>query len=288
MITVAGLTKTYDTPYGRVPALSDIDLRIEKGEIYGIIGFSGAGKSTLIRCLNRLEEPDVGTITIEGRDITSLGTAELREARKKIGMIFQHFNLLDSRTVFANVAFPLELAGYPKGKIRERVEEILDLVGLSDKARAYPAQLSGGQKQRVGIARALANSPEVLLSDEATSALDPKTTSSILELLADINRKLNLTIVLITHEMKVVRQICTSVAVIEKGTIVERGPVDQVLTNPSSDTARLFVAHGGDWRGSDPDDRLRSDGAGRRDQGEQWEPPVFPLRQSLQLNSPGR
>jgi len=243
VISISGLNKFYQTSRGSVPALRDINLRVEKGDIFGIIGLSGAGKSTLIRCLNRLEEPDSGKIVIDGNDITRLSVAQLREARKKIGMIFQHFNLLDSRTVRGNVAFPLELAGYARRDIDERVAEILELVGLSDKAGAYPAQLSGGQKQRVGIARALANHPEVLLSDEATSALDPQTTSSILELLADINRKLGLTIVLITHEMNVIRQVCTKVAVLDKGEIVETGPVEQMLSRPSSTTMRLFLAH---------------------------------------------
>jgi D-methionine transport system ATP-binding protein len=197
----------------------------------------------LIRCLNRLEEPDSGTIQLEGQEITRLNRGDLRQARRKIGMIFQHFNLLDSRSVRDNVAFPLELAGRSKREIAPRVEEILELVGLSDKAQAYPAQLSGGQKQRVGIARALANHPEVLLSDEATSALDPQTTSSILELLADINRKLGLTIILITHEMQVIRQICNKVAVLDQGHIVESGEVQQVFSAPSSATMRLFLAH---------------------------------------------
>lgn len=244
MITITKLGKTYKTPQGPLPALRDINLQVEKGDIYGIIGLSGAGKSTLIRCLNRLEEPDTGSITIEGMEITRLGIGELREARKKIGMIFQHFNLLDARTVRANVAFPLELSGYSKRAIAERVAEILELVGLSDKADAYPAQLSGGQKQRVGIARALANRPNVLLSDEATSALDPQTTRNILDLLADINRKLGLTIILITHEMNVIRHICSKVAVLDRGEIVESGPVKQVFSRPASKTMRLFLAHG--------------------------------------------
>ncbi len=243
MITISGLNKLYKTSHGSVPALRNINLQIEKGDIFGIIGLSGAGKSTLIRCLNRLEEPDSGSIVIKGNDITRLGISELREARKKIGMIFQHFNLLDARTVQGNVAFPLELSGYSRRHIDLRVAEILELVGLSDKARYYPAQLSGGQKQRVGVARALANHPEVLLSDEATSALDPQTTSSILELLADINRKLGLTIVLITHEMNVIRQVCSKVAVLDKGEIVETGLVEHMLSRPSSTTMRLFLAH---------------------------------------------
>ncbi|HJV65354.1 MAG TPA: ATP-binding cassette domain-containing protein [Geomonas sp.] len=240
MIEIAGLNKTYQTPSGRVHALKNIDLSIKRGEIFGIIGFSGAGKSTLIRCLNRLEEPDSGTIRIAGREITRLDPAGLREARKKIGMIFQHFNLFESRTVFGNVAFPLEVAGHSKPEIARRVAEILELVGLGDKAHAYPAQLSGGQKQRVGIARALANDPEVLLSDEATSSLDPSTTASILDLLRDINRKLRLTIVLITHEMEVVRHLCARAAVIEAGAIVEAGPLLELASRPQKEITRLF------------------------------------------------
>lgn len=240
MIKIAGLNKTYLTPSGRVPALKNIDLSIVRGEIFGIIGFSGAGKSTLIRCLNRLEEPDSGTIRIGDREITRLNPAELREARKKIGMIFQHFNLFESRTVFGNVAFPLEIAGHPKAEIARRVAGILELVGLADKAGAYPAQLSGGQKQRVGIARALANDPEVLLSDEATSSLDPSTTAAILDLLRDINRKLGLTIVLITHEMEVVRHLCSRAAVIEAGSIVETGLLVELASRPQKEITRLF------------------------------------------------
>jgi D-methionine transport system ATP-binding protein len=242
MINITGLNKSFITPAGHVTALKDVSLTINKGEIFGIIGFSGAGKSTLIRCLNRLEEPDSGTIRIGEQEITRLDTTQLRAARKKIGMIFQHFNLLDSRTVFGNVSFPLEVAGLPKENIRQRVEEILELVDLSDKIKAYPAQLSGGQKQRVGIARALANYPDLLLSDEATSSLDPKTTRSILELLRDINRKLGLTIIMITHEMDVLRQICTSAAVIEAGEIIETGTVGELCANPKKETTRLFFA----------------------------------------------
>lgn len=241
MILVEQLSKTYLTTKGSVSALDRIDLEIATGEIYGIIGVSGAGKSTLIRCMNRLEEPDSGRIWIGGEDITQLSGRRLRKARQKIGMIFQHFNLLDGKTVYQNVAFPLVVAGHPRELIRRRVREILDLVKLSDKAEAYPAQLSGGQKQRVGIARALANDPDVLLSDEATSALDPETTYSILELLKDINRQLKLTIVLITHELEVLQHICDSMAVIENGRIVESGPVAKLFLNPKSDTARRFV-----------------------------------------------
>ncbi len=241
MITITGLSKSFQTPYGKVDALKNINLEIKQGDIFGVIGFSGAGKSTLIRCLNRLEEPDSGIIRIGEHEITSLNKSQLREVRKRIGMIFQHFNLFDSKTVFGNVAFPLEVAGLSKRQIKNRVEQLLELVELTDKTNAYPAQLSGGQKQRVGIARALANNPEVLLSDEATSALDPKTTYAILELLRNINRKLNLTIVLITHEMDVLRRICNNVAVIEDGEITEMGPVQELFLNPRTDTTRLFV-----------------------------------------------
>lgn len=195
----------------------------------------------MVRCLNLLEKPDEGTIIIGDKDMTKLSKKELRKAREKIGMIFQQFNLFDSKTVFDNVAFPLRVAGYPKNKINERVHEILELVELKDKEKAHPAQLSGGQKQRVGIARALANNPDVLLSDEATSALDPQTTYSILELLKNINKKLNLTIVLITHELDVVKYCCNNVAVIEKGVITEEGPTDEVFLNPQSDTAKVFI-----------------------------------------------
>jgi D-methionine transport system ATP-binding protein len=241
LITIQGLSKTFNTADGKVYALKNINLQIEAGDIFGVIGFSGAGKSTLIRCLNRLEEPDSGIIRIGDQEITTLNKSQLREARKRIGMIFQHFNLFDSKTVFENIAFPLEVAGLAKPQIRGRVEELLELVELTEKKGAYPCQLSGGQKQRVGIARALANNPEVLLSDEATSALDPKTTYSILELLRNINQKLNLTIVLITHEMDVLRRICNHVAVIEDGTITEMGAVKDLFTHPQTDTTRLFV-----------------------------------------------
>lgn len=241
MITVKNVNKTYITPHASVAALRNINLQIDKGDIFGIIGFSGAGKSTLIRCLNRLEEPDTGTIVIGGEDITAMDKEQLRLARRKIGMIFQQFNLFDAKTVFENVAFPLEVAGYSREYIKGKVEEILKLVGLTDKAQAYPLQLSGGQKQRVGIARALSNGPDVLLSDEATSALDPQTTYSILELLKDINKKLGLTIVLITHELDVLKHICNNMAVIEHGQIVEGGPVEKFFLNPESQTAKQFI-----------------------------------------------
>lgn len=241
MISVRNLSKTFNTPKGDIQVLTDINLEVERGDIFGIIGFSGAGKSTMIRCLNRLEEPTSGTVIIGDKNITSMNKDELREARKKIGIIFQDFNLFDSMTVYKNVAFPLKISGYPEGKMKERVHEILNLVDLSDKVDYYPAQLSGGQKQRVGIARALANEPDVLLSDEVTSALDPQTTYSILELLRDINRKLNLTILLITHELDVVKYICNNMAVIEEGRIVEVGSTNSIFLNPKSDTAKKFV-----------------------------------------------
>jgi D-methionine transport system ATP-binding protein len=241
MIKIKNLKKTYYTPHSSIEAVSDINLKIEKGDIFGIIGFSGAGKSTLIRCLNRLEEPDSGEILIGEKNISSMDDKQLRQARRKIGMIFQQFNLFDSKTVFENVAFPLKIAGFRSDQIESRVREILQLVDLSDKIKAYPLQLSGGQKQRVGIARALANDPDVLLSDEATSALDPQTTYSILELLKNINKKLGLTIILITHELDVLNSICNHMAVIEKGKIVETGTVEKFFSNPESTTARRFI-----------------------------------------------
>lgn len=248
MIHISNLRKTYQTQQGPVTALDGVSLSIEKGDIFGVIGFSGAGKSSLIRCLNRLEEPDSGSIVIGGKEITSLNKTELRVARSKIGMIFQHFNLFDSRTVLENVAFPLEAAGFSKTDIEAKSRAILDLVGLSDKVDAYPSQLSGGQKQRVGIARALANEPDVLLCDEATSALDPLTTFSILELLKELNQKLKITILLITHELDVLRYVCNHMAVIENGQIVERGTVKKLFTTPESETGKKFVKILGDFR----------------------------------------
>jgi D-methionine transport system ATP-binding protein len=224
-----------------VEVLKGIDLEVVEGEIFGVVGLSGAGKSTFIRCLNRLENPTSGTVVVAGRDLTSLSPAELLEARRDMGMIFQSFNLLTCRTVRGNVAFPLELAHRPKAAIRERVAELLEMVGLSDKAEAYPAQLSGGQKQRVGIARALAASPSILLCDEATSALDPQTTSSILALIEDLKTRLGLTVVLITHEMKVITEICDRVAVMEGGLVVETGRVIDVFAAPKHPTSKSFV-----------------------------------------------
>ncbi|MBO6246195.1 MAG: methionine ABC transporter ATP-binding protein [Anaerovibrio sp.] len=242
MIDLSHIEKIYDSAAGPVHALKDINLHINKGEIYGIIGLSGAGKSTLVRCINLLERPTKGTVTIEGKDITAMNNSELREARKGIGMIFQHFNLLSTSTVFDNVAFPLQLSNTPKDKINSRVTELLDMVGLADKADQYPSQLSGGQKQRVGIARALASNPQILLCDEATSALDPQTTKSILQLIKDINRKLKLTVVVITHEMQVIKEICDKVAVIDKGVIAEQGDVLDVFITPQQPITKDFIS----------------------------------------------
>lgn len=242
MIRLAAIKKSYESAAGEVTALKGVDLEIERGEIYGIIGLSGAGKSTLIRCINMLERPTEGKVIVDGKDLTALGEAELREERKGIGMIFQHFNLLSSATVYDNVAFPLRLSGTDEAQIRTKVEPLLSLVGLADKAQQYPAQLSGGQKQRVGIARALASDPKVLLSDEATSALDPQTTKSILHLIADINKKLGLTVVIITHEMQVIKDICDKVAVIEGGVIAEKGSVLDIFTKPKERITREFVS----------------------------------------------
>ncbi len=241
MITIKNLTKIYTGTSHEVLALDNVSLEVERGEIFGIIGLSGAGKSTLIRCINMLEKPTQGTIIVDGQDLTDLNNNTLREARQKIGMIFQQFNLLSSRTVFDNIMFPLEIAKVPSKEARTKVNELLELVGLTDKAKVYPAQLSGGQKQRVGIARALANDPKILLSDEATSALDPETTRSILKLLKDINKQLNLTILLITHDMNVIKQVCDRVAVIDDSKIVEVGDVLTVFSNPGTPTSRSFI-----------------------------------------------
>ncbi|MET0548753.1 MAG: methionine ABC transporter ATP-binding protein [Xanthomonas sp.] len=242
MIQFERLHKSYSVAGQPVVALHPLDLRIEAGEVFGIIGHSGAGKSTLIRLINRLEEPSGGRLTIDGEDVTALDRAGLRTLRQRVGMIFQHFNLLSSRTVAGNVAFPLELAGTPRAEIDARVAELLERVGLAAHAGKYPAQLSGGQKQRVGIARALATRPRILLCDEATSALDPQTTASVLALLAQINRELGLTIVLITHEMEVIRRVCDRVAVLDAGRLVESGPVTEVFLHPQHPTTRRFVS----------------------------------------------
>jgi D-methionine transport system ATP-binding protein len=255
-IKIQGLKKTFYGRAGVFDVLKGIDLAIGKGDIFGIVGFSGAGKTTLLRCLNRLENPNEGVVSIGGVVITDLNDRELDDRRRKIGVIFQQFNLLDSRTVFGNVSFPLEIAGIRVEQARKRVMEILELVGLRDKSDFFPGQLSGGQKQRVGIARALANEPEILLSDEATSALDPLTSLSILDLLIDINKKLGLTIVLVTHQLEVVRYACNNMAVLENGCIVETGSVKTVFLNPKSETARLFMKINRDistreWQGGD-------------------------------------
>ncbi|WP_328722703.1 ATP-binding cassette domain-containing protein [Streptomyces sp. NBC_00247] len=252
MITTSGLTKVYQSRDREVTALDGVDLHVEEGEVFGVIGQSGAGKSSLIRCVNLLERPTSGTVTVAGQDLTALAGRgrragkELREARSRIGMVFQHFNLLASRTVQGNVELPLEILGVPGRDRSRKALELLDLVGLGDKAKAYPGQLSGGQKQRVGIARALAGDPKVLLSDEATSALDPETTRSILQLLRDLNQQLGLTVLLITHEMDVVKTICDSAALMRRGRVVESGTLGELLATPGSELAHeLFPVGGG-------------------------------------------
>lgn len=241
MIELSHLTKTFDCDGETVRAVSDVNLTIGDGEVFGIIGLSGAGKSTLARCINYLETPTSGEVIFDGVALGSLSGRGLRETRRRMSMIFQGFNLLEQRTALRNVCFPLEIAGVPKEKARARAAELLALVGLSDKAGAYPSRLSGGQKQRVAIARALASDPSVLLCDEATSALDPETTTSILELLRDINRNLGVTIVIITHEMRVVEQICTRVAVLDNSRVAEEGPVRDIFRAPESDIARRLI-----------------------------------------------
>ena len=244
MIKLDHITQTYKTPDGReFKALDDVSIEIRPGEIFGIIGRSGAGKSTLVRCINLLNRPSEGTVTVDGKNLTELSEDELRESRRSIGMIFQHFNLLSSRTVYDNVALPLELVGTPKDVIREKVEPLLKLVGLTEHAHKYPSQLSGGQKQRVGIARALTNDPKVLLSDEATSALDPETTVATLALLKRINKELGLTIVMITHEMQVVKQICERVVVMNYGKIVEQGKVVDIFMSPQHETTKALIGN---------------------------------------------
>lgn len=244
MIKLEHISQTYVSPEGnRFDALQDVSLEIRPGEIFGIIGRSGAGKSTLVRCINLLNRPTLGRVVVDGKDLTSMSEEELRSTRRTIGMIFQHFNLLSSRTVYDNVALPLELIGTPKEKIREKVEPLLHLVGLDEHAHKYPSQLSGGQKQRVGIARALTNNPKVLLSDEATSALDPETTTATLQLLKRINAQLGLTIVMITHEMNVVKQICDRVVVMNKGKIVEAGDVVDVFARPQHETTKALIGN---------------------------------------------
>ena len=241
MIEIKNLSKTFKTADGSLDALKNVSLTINDGDIYGVIGMSGAGKSTLVRCINMLERPTVGQILIDGVDMGSLSSKQLRDARRNITMIFQGFNLLMQRNCLKNICFPMELAGVEKSKAEARARELLELVGLPDKAAAYPAQLSGGQKQRIAIARALATDPKVLLCDEATSALDPKTTQSILALIQKINRELGITVVIITHQMSVVEQVCNNVAILDNGTVVEQGPVSAIFSNPRSEAAKRLV-----------------------------------------------
>ena len=255
MIELKHLSKTYRTQEKEIVALEDINLTINDGEIFGIIGLSGAGKSTLVRCINLLEEPTDGQVVIDGKSVTELSRKELLKLRQSIGMIFQGFNLLAQRSVLRNVCYPLEIAGVGRKEARARAMELLHMVGLADRANSYPSQLSGGQKQRVAIARALATSPKYLLCDEATSALDPNTTRSILELLRTINQTMGVTIIVITHEMKVIDQICDRVAVIDNSRIAEEGRVSEVFTNPQSDIARDLIL---------PQDRAALDTAGGR------------------------
>ncbi len=238
LIAVKNLVKEYGNG---VRALDQIDLEIGRGDIFGIIGMSGAGKSTLVRCLNNLEKPTEGTVEIQGRELSKMKGRTLRKERQKISMIFQHFNLLMQKNVLDNICFPLEIAGVKKKQAKERARELLEIVGLSDKAKSYPAQLSGGQKQRVAIARALTNNPDILLCDEATSALDPQTTQSILELLQTINKEYGITIVIITHEMSVVQKICNKVAILEKGKLAEVGAVTKIFANPESAVAKKML-----------------------------------------------
>lgn len=244
MIRLEGVTRRYRSAAGERTALDAVDLEIGKGEVFGVVGRSGAGKSTLIRTINRLETPDAGKVFVDGQEITALNPAELRAARRRIGMIFQHFNLLNAKTIFDNVAFPLRLGGRPDAEVKARTGELLGRLGLAEHANKHPAQLSGGQKQRVGIARALACGPSVLLCDEATSALDPETTEDILTLLDQLNRELGLTIVLITHQMEVVRRVCDRVAVLKDGKLVEQGATADVFLHPQHPVTRAMLAEG--------------------------------------------
>ena len=242
MIKLKNISKVFDISGKKLTALDNVSLEVARGQICGVIGASGAGKSTLIRCVNLLERPTTGTVEVDGMELTRMSEGDLIHARRNIGMIFQHFNLLSSRTVFDNIALPLELEKTPSNKINEKVTALLELVGLADKRDTYPANLSGGQKQRVAIARALASEPHVLLCDEATSALDPATTQSILKLLKEINRTLGITILLITHEMEVVKRICDQVAVIDKGRLIEQGTVSEIFSNPKTELAQEFIS----------------------------------------------
>lgn len=241
MIEFEGVSKQYQSNNQVVTALENVNLKVDCGDIYGVIGFSGAGKSTLLRCVNQLEKPSSGIVWVNKQNLSTLKNGALQKEKRNIGMIFQHFNLLQSKTVFENVAMPLRLVRTPNAEVKKRVNELLSFVGLSDKAKSYPEQLSGGQKQRIGIARALATNPEILLCDEATSALDPETTSSILQLLKRINREYKITILLITHEMAVVREICNKVAVMEAGSVVESGSVLDIFASPQHETTKKFV-----------------------------------------------
>lgn len=245
IIQIQHVSKVFGGGEGTVRALEDINLEVQEGEIFGIIGLSGAGKSTLVRCMNLLERPTEGNVLVDGRNLTALSEKELREARRKITMIFQGFNLLMQRTCLKNVCFPMEISKIPAAQAQKRAKELLELVGLGDKAQAYPAQLSGGQKQRVAIARALATEPKVLLCDEATSALDPTTTVSILNLLKDLNRQLGVTVVVITHQMSVIEEICSRVAILDGGCVAEMGDVQEIFSNPTTDAARRLVYPGG-------------------------------------------
>ncbi len=245
IIQIQHLSKVFGGGEGAVRALDDINLDVMQGEIFGIIGLSGAGKSTLVRCMNLLERPTEGSVLVDGQNMTALSEKELRQARRKITMIFQGFNLLMQRTCLKNVCFPMEISKIPKEQAKKRATELLELVGLGDKAQAYPAQLSGGQKQRVAIARALATDPKVLLCDEATSALDPTTTISILGLLKDLNQQLGVTVVVITHQMSVIEEICSRVAILDGGSVAEMGDVQEIFSNPTTDAARRLVYPGG-------------------------------------------
>ena len=261
MIELQHLTKRFATQGGTVVALNDINLTIRDGDVYGIIGMSGAGKSTLVRCINMLERPDEGNVIVNGKQMQDLRAADLRAARREITMIFQQFNLLMQRTCLRNIMFPMELAKVPGDKAEARARELLELVGLPDKADAYPAQLSGGQKQRIAIARALATDPKVLLCDEATSALDPNTTHAILTLIKDINKKLGITVVVITHQMSVVEEICDHVAILDGGVVVEEGSVQEIFSNPKTPAAKRLVAPNGGSAARDlssfaPDDHV--------------------------------
>ena len=261
MITFSHVSKTFGTPEHPVYAVQDVSLEIREGEIFGIIGFSGAGKSTLVRCINLLERPTEGSVVIDGVEMEKLTPAQLRQRRREITMIFQQFNLLMQRSCLKNICFPMELAGVKKADAEKRARELLEMVGLPDKANAYPAQLSGGQKQRIAIARALATNPKVLLCDEATSALDPNTTHAILTLIKDINKKLGITVVVITHQMSVVEEICDSVAILDGGVVVEQGEVREIFANPKTAAARRLVAPNGGSAARDlssfaPDDHV--------------------------------